>query len=196
MRSLGPLLRGCHVVALALVLGTSVSVGCRSKPEVVAEAGVAGPSCSNTVSDSANCGACGQACFAGPCKSSACRVQVLTWLRRHDTYAFAVDERYVYYVAAYAGSVARVPVAGGPRELLAGKAAETEIQPPQTLALSKDSVFWTWNRSRIYTMKKEGGTATELFVDTDHRVDELGVHDGELWWRASATCRSRSTRAS
>ncbi len=178
-------MRGCHVVALALALGTTVSVGCRSKPLMVEEAAVAGPSCSNTTSDSANCGACGQACFVGPCQSSTCRVRLLTWLRRQDNYDFAVDERHVYYVAAYAGSVARVRIDGGPREILATKAPEKDLQPPQSMALSKDSVFWTWNRNHIHTMKKDGGTPTELFVDTDHRVDELGAPDGDLWWTSA-----------
>ncbi|MBK7402310.1 MAG: hypothetical protein IPJ34_40255 [Myxococcales bacterium] len=185
MSSLGPLVRGFHVVALALVLGTTVSVGCR-KPQVVEDAAVAAPSCSNTVSDSANCGACGQACIAGPCQSSTCRVRLLTWLRRSDDYAFAADDRHVYYVAAYAGSVARVPLAGGPREILAAKASETAFQARPSIALSKDAVFWVWNGNHVHSVKKEGGVATELFVDERRSVRMLQTLDDELWWGAMA----------
>lgn len=114
---------------------------------------------------------------------ASCRATPIAVLRRSENLALAADGENVYYVAAYAASVARVPTTGGPRTIL----ATTSTTPAKAfgrtaIAISEHDVYWAHERRKILRVPKAGGEPVEVVPDTGRSVQHIAVRGGDLWW--------------
>lgn len=114
--------------------------------------------------------------------SASCRVRVLATLRRSDHYALASDGAHLYYAAAYAASVARIPVEGGPRTILATVPPNKDLARAAITLTDKD-VYWLHQTTRVFKVAKTGGAATEVLSHADSvRHYSFRAYDNELWF--------------
>ena len=73
--------------------------------------------CTNTFTDTFNCGACGHDCLGGVCSAGRCDPVVMA-NEPGQPQAIAVDATHVYWTNQLTGDVRRAPIAGGAAETL------------------------------------------------------------------------------
>jgi hypothetical protein len=104
--------------------------------------------CTDTTSDSNNCGACGHSCGSAECTTGICSPTVLaTGLM--DAARLAVDATSVYWTSAGDGTVRSMSKQGGTINVLA-----SQIDAPYGIAVNATSVYFT-----------SQGTAANTFMD-------------------------------
>ena len=80
------------------------------------------PTCSGDLrADPKNCGRCGHDCLGGGCNAGTCQPIILASEQLRPT-EIALDATHVYFAAAAGSSILRVPVKGGPVDLVADDA--------------------------------------------------------------------------
>jgi len=111
-------------------------------------------------SDPQNCGACGHDCLGGTCTAGKCDPFALATLQS-TPWSIAVDATHVYWTnrAGSAGSVQRVPIAGGAVQPLASNQNDSD-----GLAINSNNVYWAnvGGGTVNMTMKAGGGAITTV----------------------------------
>ena len=73
--------------------------------------------CTNTLTDTFNCGSCGHDCLGGACLAGQCQPVVIA-TELGQPMAIALDVTHVYWTNATTGDVRRAPITGGAAETL------------------------------------------------------------------------------
>lgn len=96
-----------------------------------------GNECVDLQTNNLHCGACGHSCDGGACTAGVCQGVVLAAAQARPI-GLALGGGYVYFTSSTAGTVSRVPVTGGPVEIIA-----TGQSGPQGIAVDAAQVYWT-----------------------------------------------------
>jgi hypothetical protein len=135
--------------------------------------------CVDLQTDGANCGVCGHDCLGGECTAGQC--QAVTLLSGLDwPTRIAVDATNIYWTSSEAGTVTKMPIAGGSQTVLAtGQKGATGI------AVDASSVYWaTYLNNALTKMPQTGGPFGNLYsaVDPQDGPFAVAVDASNVYW--------------
>jgi hypothetical protein len=150
----------------------------------------------NEQTDPSNCGGCGVAC-GGTCALGRCLV---TLASATTATSIAVDATAVYWTTqstgqAADGAVMKVPVGGGPPEVL----ASSQIRPA-TIAVDGTSVYWVsgdgLGDSNLMKVSRVGGAAPVTLINYYTPLAALAVDATSVYWTDSVNGNARPNQPS
>jgi hypothetical protein len=123
------------------------------------DAGSDGGSDAGCLEDSSNCGRCGHSCLGGLCVAGKCQpVELANSGKGGQVHSIAVTRGDLFWVNRI-GSVYRLPLDGGPEDVLA-----IGQEDPYELVLRKGAVYWLNLRSGQVLSCLETGCVTPTLV--------------------------------
>lgn len=133
-----------------------------------------GGACVDTAVDAANCGACGVQC-GGACASGRCLVTLSSG--DSEPMAIAVDSSYVYW-GVEGGPIMRVPVTGGPSEVLAPGGGTR----PSVLVVNATDVYWLHSMYPGIQRVPVAGGATVDVTSSNDMPGGLAIDATYIYW--------------
>jgi hypothetical protein len=138
--------------------------------------------CVQTRTDMNNCGGCGIVCTATPPSTAVCAIgKCIVTLATASTsagseLALAVHGSDVFYAQQTAGTISRVPTAGGtPTTIVTGQTQ------PHSLVADSTSVYWAVNGTNaIWKAQHDGGAPTK--VTSSGQVVDLAIDSTTVYY--------------
>jgi hypothetical protein len=154
-------------------------------PPPASDAAPDATACSSDVkADPKNCGRCGHDCLGGGCRLGMCQPVVLASEQMRPT-EIALDATHLYFAAAAENAVRRVPVQGGPAELLTLDATlDSNIALDDTYVYFMTGYGTNGGVGRApKTGVPDGGTSTTIATAT-FPVAFLAIDAANVYWTA------------
>jgi hypothetical protein len=136
--------------------------------------------CVDLQNDPAHCGACRYTC-ADKCSHAHCYRELAELSKQTSAYYLAVDSKYVYFTQTAAGTVSRVPIAGGAVATIASAQFE-----PRTITVDYAHVYWvnnpsTYGTGSVMKASLNGGAATAI-ATTEPAPVFVAVDADRAYW--------------
>jgi hypothetical protein len=148
------------------------------------------PTCTNTMTDSANCGRCGHDCLGGTCTAGKCSpVRLIN--ATGEPFQVALDATYVYWSdASHGGGVYKVPKtasAPGAPQMIATTSALSYY-----VAVDSSGAYFSWGTGgtgAVERVKATGGTQ-EKIVDMIDDPRGVTLDATNVYWTTNGTTKA------
>jgi hypothetical protein len=137
------------------------------------------------LSDSQNCGVCGNTCPGGACTEGSCSPVTVLLDGLSSAGEVAVDDTFVYVAAGSA--ILRVPKAGGAPVTMAttgasGSSPYSDLAPNGTVSIAVDSSGLYWASDALYTTSVPGAEPTVLVASLGDGTDPIRLAGDSVYW--------------